>query len=940
MYNEAYTALIGNKHPGLQGRDPKVGFAEVWDHFEKLLAKQRETYETVVEADAMLMLNRHGFLEETYFTWKFVPIVDEEGDIRGSYATVVEVTHGVLRDRRLSTIRFLTSRLSEATTIKALWKHIIEGISGLEQDIPLATLYSTQVVRSETRSQSIQNPSETSDGLLECTSEGCIGIEVGNELAPRSVNFNNANETNLGGYFRKASEVMAPIVVPVPQVSQENDWRGYGPSALVVICPIIPKSTDKVLAFLAIALNPCRPYDDDYKDFVNSLTDLVTTSVILSEEIETRQKIARQESLDRERLSKELSESETKFAKLAARAPIGLGIFSPDGRVLIVNELWKKLTTLDGGESRIDWQAVLMPGCAEPVHKAWDRIKWKTPDLDADGKVQYDVTHVMFTVYPDVDANGDIDTIMTCVTDISELKWSEQQLRRKMDQAIQMKRQQERFIDMTSHEMINPLSALIGCADEIISFLREYASNLRQPDVPTSTHSLDSNTPKIELLDEALEAADTIIYCAMHQKRIIEDVPTLSRLDSKLLNVSPEATQPVSLIRSVLKMFEVETNRADTKLYLIEEPSLQQLKVQWTLLDPSRFTQVFVGASPPNPREDQGNRDIAYVCKHINSEDQTTKAGWGDGEMIILTVCVQDTGRGLGPLGIKNLFNIFQQASPKTYVQYGCSGLGLFISRQLVEMQGGEIGVASEFGKGFTFQFYVKTRRIATPTADDKLPLHNDLQFLAREDALREACGIVTSAVQNGPKMSRTRLDYSRPASPSSNGVDMRKKQMHILVVEDNLVNQKVVVKQLRKAGHIVSVANHGQEAMDFIQKSEYWATHFDPVNGKYTRDGSIARAAGSNELLHVVLMDLEMPVMDGLTCLKKIRQYQKEGRVIGHIPIIAVTSNARPDQISRWLIENMDDVTTKPYRIQDMLQQIQKLVSKHTAATDLIDVS
>lgn len=84
VYNEAYTQLIGQKHPSLQGHDPKIGFAEVWDHFEKLLARQRETAETTVEANAYLLFHRHGFLEETYFTWKFVPIIGDDGWIVGS----------------------------------------------------------------------------------------------------------------------------------------------------------------------------------------------------------------------------------------------------------------------------------------------------------------------------------------------------------------------------------------------------------------------------------------------------------------------------------------------------------------------------------------------------------------------------------------------------------------------------------------------------------------------------------------------------------------------------------------------------------------------------------------------------------------------------------------------------------------------------------------
>ena len=96
-----------------------------------------------------------------------------------------------------------------------------------------------------------------------------------------------------------------------------------------------------VLAFLVMALNPRRPYDDDYKAFVHLLTQQVTTpqlsAVILREEVERRQQLEGQEALDRERLYKELSESESKFARFATRAPIGLAILKPDGTALSAN---------------------------------------------------------------------------------------------------------------------------------------------------------------------------------------------------------------------------------------------------------------------------------------------------------------------------------------------------------------------------------------------------------------------------------------------------------------------------------------------------------------------------------------------------------------------------------------------------------------------------
>lgn len=282
---------------------------------------------------------------------------------------------------------------------------------------------------------------------------------------------------------------------------------------------------------------------------------------------------------------------------------------------------------------------------------------------------------------------------------------------------------------------------------------------------------------------------------------------------------------------------------------------------------------------------------IEYVRKIASSQDQTTQPEWGDGELIYLTIRVSDTGRGLSSAEKSNLFTLFQQASPKTHVQYGGSGLGLFISRQLAEMQGGEIGVASEPEKGSTFEFYVKARRIPALAHNEDVAKAVNVQNLAHGDALREACGEISSVhndvpISNGVAIAPLPLPH-RPAP---------QKSLHILVVEDNLVNQNVVTKQLRKAGHVVSVANHGVEAIEFLQTTKYW--HPPLLDG--------ATSSCDAEPLDVVLMDLEMPIMDGLSCVRRVREYQRDGLIRGHVPVIAVTANARRDQIAMYLEEGM----------------------------------
>lgn len=109
----------------------------------------------------------------------------------------------------------------------------------------------------------------------------------------------------------------------------------------MVICPIVPTSTTKLIAFLVLALNPGRPYDDDYRRFIHSLTVQITTpqlsAALLREEVERRTRISRQQTIDGDRLSKELWESEQKFTRFATRAPTGLAIVDENGVCLFAN---------------------------------------------------------------------------------------------------------------------------------------------------------------------------------------------------------------------------------------------------------------------------------------------------------------------------------------------------------------------------------------------------------------------------------------------------------------------------------------------------------------------------------------------------------------------------------------------------------------------------
>lgn len=282
--------------------------------------------------------------------------------------------------------------------------------------------------------------------------------------------------------------------------------------------------------------------------------------------------------------------------------------------------------------------------------------------------------------------------------------------------------------------------------------------------------------------------------------------------------------------------------------------------MDWVKLDPSRVLQILInllsnaikftstqkkkeiivsiGASKAQPTSAHGVHYLASnTTRHQKNATETAEMDWGTGELIYLQIQVQDTGRGLHEHERKLLFQRFSQSSPRTHVQYGGSGLGLFISRELTELQGGEIGVLSQAGVGSTFAFFVKSRRTDPPaptltrrTSGQSPIIPESLHFDIRKQKALNPTAFTQLPTRTGSPISVTRGNATPAVSDEAR---------HVLVVEDNLVNCKVLSKQLKGAGCVVSVANHGGEALEFIEKS-----HF-------CKDGG--------NKLNIVLMDLEV---------------------------------------------------------------------------------
>ncbi|KAI9744446.1 MAG: hypothetical protein M1818_001975 [Claussenomyces sp. TS43310] len=948
IYNEAYVLLAGQKHPQLMGQSYKKAWAEIWDDIEEVFVNAKESGQATMKDDDCLFIMRNGFLEESYFSWSIVPLVGEDGSVVGLYNPAFEKTRRKIAERRMLTLREVGERSAAAREVRAFWGQVIDSLESNEYDVPFVFLYSVT-------DDADSDMSSIHSGSLpvtpsQCILEGTLGVPEEHPSAASPLDLKSSNDA-WAPYLREAMKTDKPVLLTTDDGILSSliaglSFRGFGdPCRAAVICPIHPTTGEAILGFLVMGINPRRPYDDDYSLFIQLLSRQIATSmasvVLFEEEIRRGQRAARLAAEDRIELSKQLdlrtqevAESETKFTRMAEFAPVGMFIADAQGKITFSNGAWWVITGHTKEINNVDtWMDSVMDDDRAAVESMWRQVVIEKIQISAEFRVKAPwqdpngvstETWVLMNAYPEKDVLGRLKSVFGCLTNISQQKYAEEFQKRRMEEAVELKRQQENFIDITSHEMRNPLSAILQCADEICLTL----SDCRSGDLVSTVARRQGPRQNLdEKLDSSIDAAQTITLCAQHQKRIVDDILTLSKLDSALLLVTPVDVQPVSVVQRALKMFESELDTNDIRLAFQVEQAYVDLEIDWVKLDPSRLLQVLInlttnaikfthteakrtilvsiGASKERPSSTIGDQTglanaaalakVSYFPSRSKSSDMTTGDDWGTGEEVYLHFAVQDTGRGLDRDEKMLLFRRFSQASPRTHVQYGGSGLGLFISRELTELQGGEIGVASERGIGSTFAFYVKARRAVPPAHASTPP-----PIATRKNSTERHLPRIIQPFQQ---------DRSERTGQTSS---MGGRGLKVLVVEDNLVNQRVLQKQLRNLGCTTHLANHGEEALDILRRSRFWAgKELDGIE------------------LTVILMDLEMPVMDGLTCARRIRELEAKGTVVKHVPIIAVTANARLEQIQTALEVGMDDVVSKPFRIPELIAKIKELVGK-----------
>ncbi|MFC5413100.1 ATP-binding protein [Larkinella bovis] len=387
---------------------------------------------------------------------------------------------------------------------------------------------------------------------------------------------------------------------------------------------------------------------------------------------------------------------------------------------------------------------------------------------------------------------------------IEHRKQIEQELRTAKEVAENATLAKSDFLSMMSHEIRTPLNGIVGM---------------------TYLMSQEEVTPALA------ENLKTLQFSIEHLHALINDILDFSKIEAGKVELEESNFDFKHLVSNIKRAHQFKAEESGTRIKLMVDDDIPDILMG----DSLRIGQVLSNL-------------VSNAIKFTKQGTVTIELSLlkKDDEVASIYVSVQDTGIGIPLEKQQAIFEMFTQANSATTRQFGGTGLGLVITRRLLELHGSQIEVESEEGKGAKF-FFTLDLRIGSTVK----------QNYALTDSIN----------------------------------DQTLKGVRILLVEDYPVNVKVALKFLSRWGVIVDVAENGLIGFEKFQKGTY----------------------------DLILMDLQMPVMDGYTSTRQIRETDAK------IPVIALTASATYSNRDRAIDAGINDYVTKPFNPNDLFQKIAK---------------
>lgn len=344
---------------------------------------------------------------------------------------------------------------------------------------------------------------------------------------------------------------------------------------------------------------------------------------------------------------------------------------------------------------------------------------------------------------------------------------------------------------------------------------------------------------------------------------IINEILDYSKIEAGRLELDPVEFSLTGLLNDTLRPLSLRADHKGLELNCQVGPEVPS----WVIGDSVRLRQVLINL-------------LGNAIKFTEKGEVILRLEWADETETetLVHFQVHDTGIGIPFEKQRTIFDLFSQADSSITRRFGGTGLGLTIASRLVELMGGRLNVISDFGVGSTFSFTIPLRKISCPEvthppsdAPDRL-MNNNSDCPAPEPH-------IVLATNN--------LDGNNAETPS--------RPLRILLAEDNLINQRVASRMIQRAGHELTVVPNGLEAL-----SRWASSPFD-----------------------LILMDIQMPELDGWEATRRIRAREEEEGVERRIPIIAMTAHAMERDRQLCLDAGMDAYLSKPIDMERLQQAI-----------------